>query len=150
MNMSLESSFIIPLSAANGFIFNAHRLSVSVRTPLLSFCYHHVCSIYTSFMFFSPCLLFFFSHFSLSLADCHCVNTKQRQWARRWMQTRLVNNALCLRVQSFLFLSDLIPPSDAPPCRPWALLFPFNIACFVFTLFVLIMGCFSPHTNTGC
>lgn len=52
---------------------------------------------------------------SFSLADCRCVNTCWKevwQWARRWMQSRLVNNALWHSSvgECSVFCSALTPP----------------------------------------
>lgn len=69
---------------------------------------------------------------SFSLADCRCVNTCWKevwQWARRWMQSRLVNNALWHSSvgECSVFCSALTPPPTqkkcsvpTPPTGPWS------------------------------
>lgn len=58
---------------------------------------------------------------SFSLADCRCVNTCWKevwQWARRWMQSRLVNNALWHSSvgECSVFCSALTPPPQKMFC----------------------------------
>lgn len=124
--------------------------SSPTHTPLLSICFHLVCSIFTSFILF-PCSLCVCVYpppppSSFSLADCRCVNTCWKevwQWARRWMQSRLVNNALWHSSvgECSVFCSALTPH---PPPKKMFCSYPTHWTLIMFSPWPL---CSQPDTS---